>query len=98
MGKFEELLDFINELNENGRIPYDDYSRLFDLAYELGEAENALGAVSYTHLATAAQHSGVFSLSIAHGAAVPSTSARKTASARPAAPRGRSKPSGTGAA
>ena len=23
MGKFEELLDFINELNENGRIPYD---------------------------------------------------------------------------
>ena len=44
MGKFGELLDFINELNENGRIPYDDYSRLFDLASELGEAENALGA------------------------------------------------------
>lgn len=44
MGKFEELLDFINELNENGRILYDDYSYLFDLASELGEAENALGA------------------------------------------------------
>ena len=44
MGKFEELLDFINELNENGRILYDDYSHLFDLASELGEAENALGA------------------------------------------------------
>ena len=44
MGKFEELLDFINELNENGRIPYDDYSRHLDLAYELGEAENPLGA------------------------------------------------------
>lgn len=27
-----------------GAFPYDDYSRLFDLAYELGEAENALGA------------------------------------------------------
>lgn len=38
MGKFEELLDFINELNENGRIPYDDYSRLFDLASELGRS------------------------------------------------------------
>lgn len=44
MGKFEELLDFVNELNETGRIQYDDYSRLFDLASELGEAENALGA------------------------------------------------------
>lgn len=31
MERFENLLDFINELNENGRIPYDDYSRLFDL-------------------------------------------------------------------
>lgn len=28
MERFENLLDFINELNENGRIPYDDYSRL----------------------------------------------------------------------
>lgn len=37
-------------------------------------------------------------VSIAHGAAAPSTSARKTASVRPAAPRGRSRPSGTGAA
>ena len=26
MERFENLLDFINELNENGRIPYDDYS------------------------------------------------------------------------
>ena len=34
MERFENLLDFINELNENGRIPYDDYSRLFDLVQE----------------------------------------------------------------
>ena len=32
MERFESLLDFINELNESGRIQYDDYSRLFDLA------------------------------------------------------------------
>lgn len=31
MERFENRFDFINELNENGRIPYDDYSRLFDL-------------------------------------------------------------------
>ena len=34
MERFENLLDFINELNENGRIQYDDYSRLFDLVQE----------------------------------------------------------------
>lgn len=44
MGRYNDLLSFINELNESGRIQYDDYSRLFDLASELGEAENALGA------------------------------------------------------
>lgn len=38
MERFENLLDFINELNENGRIPYDDYSRLFDLVQEFAGA------------------------------------------------------------
>ena len=35
MERFEELLDYINELNSSGRIPYEDYSRLYDLASEL---------------------------------------------------------------
>ena len=34
MERFENLLDFVNELNETGRIQYDDYSRLFDLVQE----------------------------------------------------------------
>ena len=46
MGKFEELLDFINELNKNGRIPYDDYSRLFDLVQEFAGAEEAINAAA----------------------------------------------------
>ena len=44
MERFENLLDFINELNENGRIPYDDYSRLFDLVQEFAGAEEAINA------------------------------------------------------
>lgn len=43
MGRYNDLISFINKLNESGRIQYDDYSRLFDLASELGEVENALG-------------------------------------------------------
>ena len=31
MERFENLLDFINELNENGRIPYDDYLSLIHI-------------------------------------------------------------------
>lgn len=42
MERFENLLDFINELNENGRIQYDDYSRLFDLVQEFAGAEEAI--------------------------------------------------------
>lgn len=39
MEHFKNLLDFINELNESGRIQYDDYSRLFDLAEAFSEME-----------------------------------------------------------
>lgn len=46
MERFENLLDFINELNENGRIPYDDYSRLFDLVQEFAGAEEAINAAA----------------------------------------------------
>ena len=46
MERFENLLDFINELNENGRIPYDDYSRLFDLVQEFVGAEEAINAAA----------------------------------------------------
>ena len=46
MGKFEELLDFVNELNETGRIQYDDYSRLFDLVQEFAGAEEAINAAA----------------------------------------------------
>lgn len=42
MERFEELLDYINELNSDGRIRYDDYSRLFDLASEIGDIAYAL--------------------------------------------------------
>lgn len=35
MDRPETLLDFINELNADGRLRYEDYSRLFDLASEL---------------------------------------------------------------
>lgn len=44
MERFEELLDYINELNNSGRIPYEDYSRLYDLASELGDAVYVLDA------------------------------------------------------
>lgn len=44
MERFENLLDFINELNENSRIQYEDYSRLFDLASELYGLEEAVDA------------------------------------------------------
>lgn len=44
MERFENLLDFINELNEDGRIQYEDYSRLFDLASELYGLEEAVDA------------------------------------------------------
>lgn len=44
MEHLENLIEFINELNESGRIQYDDYSLLFDLASELVEAKDALGA------------------------------------------------------
>lgn len=46
MERFENLLDFINELNESGRIQYDDYSRLFDLALEVAGAEEAINAAA----------------------------------------------------
>ena len=46
MERFENLLDFINELNENGRIQYDDYSRLFDLVQEFAGAEEAINAAA----------------------------------------------------
>ena len=46
MERFENLLDFINELNENGRIQYDDYSRLFDLVQEFAGAEEATNAAA----------------------------------------------------
>ncbi len=46
MERFENLLDFINELNENGRIQYDDYSRLFNLAQEFAGAEEAINAAT----------------------------------------------------
>lgn len=46
MERFENLLDFINELNENGRIPNDDYSRLFDLVQEFAGAEEAINAAA----------------------------------------------------
>lgn len=46
MERFENLLDFINELNENGRIQYDDYSRLFDLAQEFAGVEEAINAAT----------------------------------------------------
>lgn len=44
MNKPETLLDFINELNADGRIQYEDYSRLFDLASELDGIAAALEA------------------------------------------------------
>ena len=44
MERFESLLDFINELNESGRIQYDDYSRLFDLAEVFSGMEQELDA------------------------------------------------------
>ena len=44
MERLENLLDFINELNEGGRIQYDDYSRLFDLAQEFAGTEETLNA------------------------------------------------------
>lgn len=44
MERFEELLDYINELNSSGRIPYEDYSRLYDLASELGDVVFELDA------------------------------------------------------
>lgn len=44
MEHFKNLLDFINELNESGRIQYDDYSRLFDLAEAFSEMEQELDA------------------------------------------------------
>lgn len=44
MERFENLLDFINELNESGRIQYDDYSRLFDLAQEFAGVEETIDA------------------------------------------------------
>ena len=50
MERFENLLDFINELNENGRIPYDDYSRLFDLVQEFAGAEDCRPAVAERQL------------------------------------------------
>lgn len=44
MERFEELLDYINELNSSGRIQYEDYSRLYDLTSELGDVVFALDA------------------------------------------------------
>ena len=46
MERFENLLDFVNELNETGRIQYDDYSRLFDLVQEFAGAEEAINAAA----------------------------------------------------
>ena len=46
MERFENLLDFVNELNETGRIQYDDYSRLFDLVQEFAGAEEAISAAA----------------------------------------------------
>lgn len=46
MERFESLLDFVNELNETGRIQYDDYSRLFDLVQEFAGAEEAINAAA----------------------------------------------------
>lgn len=46
MEQFENLLDFVNELNETGRIQYDDYSCLFDLVQEFAGAEEAINAAA----------------------------------------------------
>ena len=46
MERFENLLDFVNELNETGRIQYDDYSHLFDLVQEFAGAEEAINAAA----------------------------------------------------
>ena len=42
MSKVDSLTDYLNELNQNGRIQYSDYSNLFDIACELGDIEAAL--------------------------------------------------------
>lgn len=44
MSKSETLLTFLNELNANGRIQYDDYSRLFDLVSEMEALEESIDA------------------------------------------------------
>lgn len=44
MDRPETLLDFINELNADSRIRYEDYSRLFDLASELDNTAATLDA------------------------------------------------------
>lgn len=46
MERFENLLDFVSELNETGRIQYDDYSRLFDLVQVFAGAEEAINAAA----------------------------------------------------
>lgn len=44
MERYENLISFIHELNSEGRIQYEDYSKLFDLASELYGIEDALNA------------------------------------------------------
>ena len=46
MERFENLLDFVSELNETGRIQYDDYSRLFDLVQVFAGRREAINAAA----------------------------------------------------
>lgn len=42
MKENDTLISYLNELNQSGKIRYDDYSRLFDMACELGNADAVL--------------------------------------------------------
>lgn len=45
MGHYENLIAYIDELNAEGRIQYEDYSKLFDLASELYGLEEVFEAI-----------------------------------------------------
>ena len=46
MKENDTLISYLNELNQSGKIQYDDYSRLFDMACELDNADAVLSAAT----------------------------------------------------
>ena len=46
MKENDTLISYLNELNQSGKIRYDDYSRLFDMACELGNADAVLSTAT----------------------------------------------------